>query len=316
MARRYTIMVIPERGGAARTYKVSRGWIRAGIITGVVLLVVSAVVAVHQGYLWLRLDGEAARNEALETENLELRARVEGVEGRIDSIGSALEDVERMDARIRAMTLLADPGRHLEIGPLPDRGGPTPADLAEVSTLPGLNAREAKLARAARLEVLDLRAEVAAAEAVERKRSLETLESYFDGRESMLASTPSVWPVRGYVTSRFGPRIDSLTGVRRTHPGIDVSVPLGTPVRATADGRVVFVEEDGGYGMLVEIDHGHGITTRYAHLSDYKVSLNTNVKRGDVIALSGNSGRSTGPHLHYEVRLYGVPENPYNYILE
>ena len=311
-------MVVPERGGAARSYKITRRQIRAVIVVAAVLLLVSSAVAVHQAFLWVRLGGESSRNDNLAMENEELRALVDGVELRIDNIGDSLHEVERLDARIRSITLLSDPDRHLEIGPLPDTDGVRGASETgdSLDALPGLNDREVKLVRLSRLEVLDLRAEVVAAEAKERAHSMKALEDYFRGRESILASTPSTWPVHGYVTSRFGPRINSLTGERRVHPGMDISTPIGTAVRSTADGRITFVGEDGGYGKMVLVDHGHGMTTKYAHLSDHKVELNQKVKRGDIIALTGNTGRSTGPHLHYEVRLYGVPENPYHYILD
>ena len=116
------------------------------------------------------------------------------------------------------------------------------------------------------------------------------------------------WPVRGRITSRFGPRWG------RMHNGIDIAVPTGTPVRAAAAGRVTFSGWGGGYGYLVVIDHGQGVETRYAHNSRLAVQAGQKVKRGQVIAYSGNTGHSTGPHLHLEIRRNGQPLNPEKYL--
>ena len=132
----------------------------------------------------------------------------------------------------------------------------------------------------------------------------------------MLASTPSIWPTRGWVTSDFGTRIDPYTAERKMHEGLDIATPIGQPVYAPSDGTVVFAGTEGGYGKVLVIDHGYGVKTRYGHLSEILVHLGDRVGRGDKVALVGNTGRSTGPHLHYEVRVNGVPENPRKFILE
>jgi murein DD-endopeptidase MepM/ murein hydrolase activator NlpD len=118
------------------------------------------------------------------------------------------------------------------------------------------------------------------------------------------------------VTSDFGHRLDPYTADRVMHKGLDIAVPYGTTVVAPADGTVVFASTEGGYGNVLVIDHGYGIKTRFGHLSGILVKAGEKVRRGDKVALSGNTGRSTGPHLHYEVRVNGMPENPRKFILE
>jgi murein DD-endopeptidase MepM/ murein hydrolase activator NlpD len=128
------------------------------------------------------------------------------------------------------------------------------------------------------------------------------------------AYTPSVWPVVGHITDSFGARLDPFSGEGAFHTGIDVASDYGAPVHATADGVVTIAENHTGYGRLVVIDHGFGITTWYAHLSAYSAIPGTRVKRGEVIGYTGISGRATGPHVHYEVRLNNAPVNPWRYM--
>lgn len=129
-----------------------------------------------------------------------------------------------------------------------------------------------------------------------------------------LHTQPSLWPVNGLLRSSFGGRSDPFSGEGAFHTGIDLVAPAGTPVRATADGVVTSAGWSGAYGKLVVISHGNGLDTYYAHLSQFLIVPGEEVRRGEVIALSGGTGRATGPHIHYEVRLHGTPINPYKYL--
>ena len=140
---------------------------------------------------------------------------------------------------------------------------------------------------------------------------LESLEE----RRDLLASTPSIKPTKGWVSSSFGYRVSPFTGAKEFHRGIDIANHLGTKIMAPATGLVIFTGKRGGYGVTLTLDHSHGMVTRYAHLKKVLVEEGDLVKRGDVIAIMGSTGRSTGPHLHYEVRLNGIPVNPEKYIL-
>ncbi len=129
-----------------------------------------------------------------------------------------------------------------------------------------------------------------------------------------LTYMPSAWPAIGGITGSFGERLDPFSGEGAFHAGIDISTDYGTPVRATANGLVVAVETRAGYGQLVVIDHGFSLSTWYGHLSGFKVQVGQQVNRGDVIGFVGNSGRATGPHVHYEIRSNGAPVNPWRYL--
>jgi murein DD-endopeptidase MepM/ murein hydrolase activator NlpD len=129
-----------------------------------------------------------------------------------------------------------------------------------------------------------------------------------------LAALPTLWPVVGEITGRFGERLDPFSGEGAFHTGVDIASRRGDLVRATADGVVTTVDRSAGYGRLVVIDHGFGVTTWYGHLAEFKTNVGAQVKRGDVIGLEGASGHATGPHVHYEVRLYNTPVNPWHYL--
>jgi murein DD-endopeptidase MepM/ murein hydrolase activator NlpD len=125
---------------------------------------------------------------------------------------------------------------------------------------------------------------------------------------------PTLWPIEGPITGSFGDRMDPFNGEGTFHSGVDISSTYGLPVTATADGVVVFADRYAGYGMMIDIEHGHGVVTRYAHLSGFGVSEGQAVRAGEIVGYVGRSGRSTGSHLHYEVRVNGGPVNPMKYI--
>ena len=129
-----------------------------------------------------------------------------------------------------------------------------------------------------------------------------------------VSASPNLWPVEGQVTGSFGERIDPFNGEGAFHCGVDISASYGQAVIATADGVVMFADFMGGYGREVTIDHGHGISTRYGHLANFAVISGQQVHGGDIIGYVGLSGRSTGPHLHYEVRINDTPVNPHKYL--
>ena len=152
----------------------------------------------------------------------------------------------------------------------------------------------------------------------EQKEELETLEENVKKHNEKLAATPTIWPVKdnkeGYISSNFGWRNDPTTSEREFHEGLDIAVWYNTPVMATAYGTVSYTGWENGFGWVVKIDHGFGYKTIYGHLNHIEVKEGENVKRGQTIALTGNSGRSTGPHLHYEIRVNDSPKNPREFI--
>ncbi|WP_300670267.1 M23 family metallopeptidase [Desulfoluna sp.] len=143
-----------------------------------------------------------------------------------------------------------------------------------------------------------------------------SLYDILDEKRSILESTPAIRPTTGWISSKFGNRTSPFTGKKRFHKGYDIANHVGTPIYAPADGVVTYSGPLGSMGIMVSIDHGHGMVTRYGHMSKTLKKRGEHVKRGETIGLMGNTGRSTGPHLHYEVRLNGMPMDPAKYILD
>lgn len=149
-----------------------------------------------------------------------------------------------------------------------------------------------------------------------REMSLTELVDFLEEQRLIMLSTPTIWPVRGWVSSQFGFRTSPFTGRRVFHEGLDIAAPYGLDVKATAKGIVVFSGEKSGYGNVVTIDHGYGYMTRYGHNSRLTVKVGDKVEKGDAVAKVGSTGRSTGPHSHYEVLVNGIPVNPTKFIID
>jgi murein DD-endopeptidase MepM/ murein hydrolase activator NlpD len=193
--------------------------------------------------------------------------------------------------------------------------GPTETEPGSKVPNPGENAFT-RLSSAESPGLMTSRLDKLSAEATRQEQNLQELQSYFQDQRSMLASIPSIWPARGWVTSDFGQRLDPYTADRVMHAGLDIAAEHGKEVVAPSDGTVVFAGLEGGYGNVLVLDHGYGIKTRYGHLAQILVKAGDRITRGQKVAIIGNTGRSTGPHLHYEVRVNGIAENPRKFILE
>ena len=148
----------------------------------------------------------------------------------------------------------------------------------------------------------------------EREKRFDEIKKYVRKRSTLLASRPTVWPVRGWISSPFGDRTNPVTGKDGFHTGVDIANDAGTVIRATADGEVAFAGWEGGYGKLVVVNHGNGFSTYYGHLSEIRAAVGRKVQRGQVVGLMGATGNTTGPHLHYEIRLYGAAVDPTKYM--
>jgi len=257
-----------------------------------IYLGIAGVVAVLVLGSWLgsfavaRLT-EHGRLGKLVRENATLKAQVATYAAAMDTFRHFLARAEQMDNKLRAsinMPLIPGDVRLMGVG------GSRPP-----SSEPGVDA----MLRRLRFE----------------QQSLAEIEGAVKAQEARLKNMPSIWPVQGWAASGFGYRRDPFTGARTMHPGLDIVAPTGTPVAATAAGHVMYAGWKSGWGRCVEIDHGGGIRTFYAHCRSLKVTSGDNVFRGDIIATVGNSGRSTGTHLHYGVLANGHWVNPDNYML-
>jgi len=232
------------------------------------------------------------------------RLQIQAFAHEINALKEKLVGLDQFEEKIRVIANLA-PGQ--TDGNLFGVGGAAPEDLEPQLEL---TQRHEGLMREMHQQVDEL-----ASASQRQENSFGNLLDKLEGQRNLLASTPAIRPTGGWMTSRFGHRVSPFTGRKELHKGVDIANRKGTAILATANGIVSFAGKKGPMGNVVVIDHGHGMITRYAHLSEALKKQGDTVKRGDIIAQMGNSGRSTGPHLHYEVHLNGVPVNPVTYIL-
>jgi len=287
----YTLIVVPHAKARFRKFQVSVRLTKWVIGALGVLAVVLVGILTH--YTWIAV--EVAEIRRLRVENLALATKARAYETNAGQLQAKVLQLQNMVMKLGVMAGLEQS--------LPDAslGGVGGLTLSE-TTPPSVDI-------ASTLQSLDKMVGTLSSKSTR-------LEAYFKDQREVLASTPSIWPVRGYLSERFGNRIDPFTQMRDFHPGIDISVPRGTRVTAPADGVVVFCGTKGGYGNIIAIDHGYGTMTRYGHLDGFNVRPGQRVKRGEVIGFSGNTGRSTAPHLHYEVWVHDQMRNPIEYILD
>ncbi|MFI5168862.1 MAG: M23 family metallopeptidase, partial [Vicinamibacterales bacterium] len=287
----YTLIVVPHAKARFRKFQVSvrlTKWVLGAF--GILGLILAGILT-H--YTWIAI--EVAEVRRLRVENLALAAKARAYE---ENAGQLQSKVLQLQSVVTKLGLMAGVEESLPDARVGGVGG-----LSRNDTLPP------SVDIAATLTELD--------STVSNLSDKSTrLEAYFRDQKELLASTPSIWPLRGYLSAGFGNRLDPFTNLRDFHPGIDVSVPRGTSVVAPADGVVVFCGPRAGYGNAMMIDHGFGVVTRYGHLDGYNARPGQRVQRGAVIAFSGNTGRSTAPHLHYEVWVNDQMRNPIEFIID
>lgn len=296
--KKYQLVIFKEKHGNCSNMSVP-GW-TFFLISFLFIVLIGSNIFLWDYYINYRSTNhqlEQARKKT-ESQNIQLTSFFH----KIKSLEHDLERVREFDDRLKVMLNL-EPASKENYQPA---GGPTDTNLS--SSLPVY--RQEMLARKMHsfIEQLSIQAKL---EEVKQQEIIQAIQN----QNELLSSTPSIWPTQGWVSSEFGHRNSPFTGQREFHKGLDISAPPGTPVYAPADGKVTFSGKDGAYGTTLVMNHGRGLTSRYAHLQRYLVEKNQKVSRGQLIGYVGNTGRSTGPHLHYEVRLNNMPTNPMKYIL-
>ena len=308
--RTFTVIIVPERSSTVRRIQIPRTRLFQVAFGAVLVVGLALFMAVH--YIFV-LD-QASRNGALKDENVTLKARLRVLQEEVARIDSNLQRIGQLSAKIRAITELNDPERNLAIGPVSESTKTPQVLYAQDERIDDEDeGLDSKLA----MRLIDSKIDTLESETLRQESSMRELQEHFADDQSLLTSTPSIRPVKSrLLTSTFGVRTDPYTTHRVMHKGDDFAADLGADVIAPADGVVVFVGYRGEYGKTVVIDHGYGIQTHFAHLSDYKVDVGQHIKRGQLIGAVGKTGRTTGVHLHYEVRVHGIPQDPEKFILD
>jgi murein DD-endopeptidase MepM/ murein hydrolase activator NlpD len=283
----YTLIVVPH--AKARFRKIQFSVRLAKWTAGIAIAVVMTTTGILVHYT--RLATEVHNLRQLRAENEQLAAKTHAYEENASKLQAKVLQLQAMVNKLGVMAGL-------------DHSLPDPA----VAGVGGVTGAESQ---APSVSLQDMDKSLTAL----TDRS-EKLETFYRTQSVLLSSTPSIWPARGYLSAGFGKRQDPFTGQPDFHPGIDISTPIGTKVHAPANGLVISCGPQGGYGNALVIDHGYGIVTRYGHLAGFNVKPGQRVQRGDVIAFVGSTGRSTGPHVHYEVWVHDQAQNPIQFILD
>jgi len=327
-----TLTIIIFRGARSNPWrlKVRKSLVKYGVIFGLALLLVQGGIITHYVYQWSQLSELGEIKQELTTS----RARTSNFSTEVDGMKRRMLVLETLNRKLQTMFgLEADEIQGLPSG-LPGQGGEElPFEEMPYNSLQD----EAPLELRPSIEKTQIAPEVSKLDStMDRKiteikagldwlsqqtelenQILEELSAAAQKKANQWASIPSIWPVKGVLTSKFGPRVSPFTGKKALHAGIDIGAPTGTEVRSPAAGKIVVAAYDGRMGKFIRIDHGYGIETTYGHLSKINVKYGDKVHRGDLVGYVGSTGKfSTGPHLHYQVAVNDRVVDPVHYILD
>jgi murein DD-endopeptidase MepM/ murein hydrolase activator NlpD len=291
-ARRYTFVIADRQTGVVRRLTISLWPTVAGVA-----FIFSLPVLIGLGARWsatAAISDLQSTNAALQVENASYREATGQLAGQISQLQSAVNLLDETNA--------VDPAAKSAMDKLPaivkSRAmGGAPGSVVAPMLKSGFSSTDTALA---------LLSELLGA----MSSRLDSVRDSVERRHALAAATPSIWPVAGWLSSSYGTRTDPFNDEKSFHPGLDISADYGAPVLATADGTIVSAGTSGAYGNMVVVDHGFGITTKYGHLSRIAVMADQPIRRGDILGYVGSTGRSTGPHLHYEIWMNGKLTNP------
>ena len=333
----YTVVIF--RGSTAKPLRFSfpRKFVSKLLIIGSIFVLADILVISH----YVIRTGEVWELSASRAEAVSAREQTAAFSNAVDDLKKRLTSMKEVNQRLRVMLGIDTPkigdmvnGRGGEDVPLPEgntlpTSEKTPKSDAEVQHFSSMEPSQSALSGqmnpstgSSRLTEQEMIASIKdgidwlSKEAATQEQSLQELSLAAEQKSSRWAATPSIWPVKGWVTSGFGPRVSPFTEKPAWHDGLDIGAAANAPVQAPALGRVTMVGFDPKLGNLVKVDHGFGIETLYGHLAKALVKEGQRVKRGEVVGLVGSSGLATGPHLHYMVKVHGQTLDPVKYILE
>lgn len=294
--KKFSLLLIPHQKGQIKEIKLS--------IPSLIFLLTNFVILLGLGLVSsLDLSSRALEKlklSRLEKENSYLQAKLGDLNSAISTLKQQMTELIEKEKNVRLVFGLPDVDAQIrELGV----GGPASNQLAssgpEIEQLEMTEYEVEKLLRQARFE----------------RENFDNVYLALSQKKKSLDHTPAIVPTDGYLSCGFGTRVDPFTGIKQPHLAVDLAADIGTPVYATADGVVSSVGRDHGLGRVIEINHQYGYVTIYGHLSQIKVKNGQQVKRGEIIGAVGNTGLTTGPHLHYEVHFQGRPQNPLRYFL-
>jgi murein DD-endopeptidase MepM/ murein hydrolase activator NlpD len=338
----YTILVVPDQGKGFKSFRVPKTIFNSVIL----LLVVSIFFLGILVYDYFEILRQGQKNKYLTLENRQLKEQIEIFDQKLNSLLTDIDRIQVFEKKLKVITgiedksLLKEPEDKPPQISDPGNGVKEKNSYQEPDFQKLVQLHEEKIAQGMGLQtgyiltkeftalsgnIFQMAPKYAQVESKmgkmkSRLSQLETDINYLDqnllDKESMLKSTPTIMPTQGWVTSYFGTRKSEFSGQNKMHEGIDIGAPAGSKIISPADGIVTFAGSKPGFGYIVQVEHGYGLETVFAHASKLEVRKGEKVLRGDLLARIGSTGLSTGPHVHYEVRVNGTPVDPMHYILD
>jgi murein DD-endopeptidase MepM/ murein hydrolase activator NlpD len=289
-----SLIIVPHNRAKSRNISLSEKSVKIAALVGVFVFLALAVFLVD--YFTMNVTRQKYR--ALSEENSQQKIAIAQYQQTVDKLQTTIDNYESYAKKLNIMAglkseeiLEGEPG--IGSGNAQEIEDSGPAQMTDLGSLADISQKADRI-----------------------EKNLDTLTAFFEDQTLQLASTPTIWPTKGYMSSSYGWRDDPFTGKRAFHHGIDIATSQGNPIFATADGTVIQTRTDKIGGKTVKIKHMFGYVTIYCHMNKILVKVGQKVKRGETIGLVGSTGKARGPHVHYEVQLNGKEKNPYNYLLE
>ena len=299
--KKYTVIIIPDKSSGTVRFGVTLRTLWMSILSVLILVALSIILVNGR----VSLEKQIVSLEPLHKRAVAQRKLLDRFSARLQEIDNGLTVLQKFEDQLRVMASVKPKSLKNEIG----LGGVSKDD--QFIDIEGLSPSGRRIATRLNRQFLDIEQRSST-----QKRAFGNLVNFFNEKKVLLLHIPSILPAKGWLTSGFGNRISPFTGRKEFHSGIDVVARRGAPVISPADGLVIKARRESGYGIVLEIRHMQGIVTRFAHLKKNLVRAGSRVKRGEIVSQVGSTGRSTGPHLHYEVLLNGVAVNPMLYIVD
>jgi len=299
--KKYTVIIIPDKSSGTVRFGVTLRTFWMSILSVLILVALSIILVNGR----VSLEKQIVSLEPLHKRAVAQRKLLDRFSARLQEIDNGLTVLQKFEDQLRVMASVKPKSLKNEIG----LGGVSKDD--QFIDIEGLSPSGRRIATRLNRQFLDIEQRSST-----QKRAFGNLVNFFNEKKVLLLHIPSILPAKGWLTSGFGNRISPFTGRKEFHSGIDVVARRGVPVISPADGLVIKARRESGYGIILEIRHMQGIVTRFAHLKKNLVRAGSRVKRGEIVSQVGSTGRSTGPHLHYEVLLNGVAVNPMLYIVD
>jgi murein DD-endopeptidase MepM/ murein hydrolase activator NlpD len=290
----YTFIVVPHASARLRKLKLPARLLHGLAAVGIL----SFFVTVGLGFNYVKMAFKAADYDKLLSENINLKVQKKNLEVATVKLSEKLNSIQSLFEEIQTLVENDTLTKRGKLN-IPAVGG-SKVDYPTAELLGSANLKDG-------IELLKDRT-------TEMESQLTLLQQVAVKNATIRRITPTIWPVKGHITSHYGNRSDPFNGEAELHLGVDISALFGTQVHSPADGKVIYAQRKSAYGNLIIIDHGNGLTTRLGHLSRFNVKVGQKIRKNDVVGYVGTSGRSTAPHLHYEVRLNDRPVNPRNYL--